>query len=66
MEMAVDEPGEDEAAAGVDHAVGRRQEFLGADRGDLVALDGDGGLEDIRGGDDLAATDDRVDGGTHR
>jgi len=40
---------------------GGRQEILRADRGDLLALDGDGRLEDIRGGDDLAAPNDGVD-----
>src|SRR5207249_11528945 len=65
VQVAVDEPGQDVLARGVDHARGRRQERLGPDRHDRVALDGDGRLEDVRGGDDLAAADDDVDAGGH-
>ena len=67
MEMAVDEPREDEAAARVDHPVCRREKLLRAQSGDLVALDGHGGFNDVRGGHDLAAADDGVDSGAgHR
>ena len=61
VQVAIDEAGQDVLALGVDHAVGRGQQRLGADRGDLVALDGDGRLEDVGGGHDPAAPDDRVD-----
>ena len=61
VEMAVDEAGQDVTPARVDDAVGRRQELLGTDGGDLVALDGHGRLEDVGGGHDPPAADDGVD-----
>ena len=61
VEMAVDEPWQHEAAAGIDDAIGRGQKILRADGGDPVALDSHGRLHDVGGGDDLAATHDGVD-----
>src|SRR6266436_6195632 len=67
VEVAVDEPGEHVLPRGVDHARCRRQQRLGPDRNDRVALDGDGRLEDVRAGDDPAAADEDVQGGNgHR
>ena len=67
VEVAVDEPGEHVLPRGVDHARCRRQQRLGPDRNDRIALDGDGRLEDVRAGDDPAAADEDVQGGNgHR
>ena len=44
--MAVDEPGDDRAAAGVDLDVRVRRVGSGADPGDPCALEDDGGVAD--------------------
>jgi hypothetical protein len=61
VQVAVDEPGEDDLPGGVDHAVGRWQERLGGDGRDPPVLDGHRRLEVVGRGDHAAAADDEVD-----
>src|SRR3990172_6891825 len=64
---AVEEPGQAALARGVDPALGARQVRLGPERDDAAVLDRHGRLDDVGGGHDPAARDERVHrGGAHR
>jgi len=60
VHVAVDEPGEHVPAAGVDDAVGGRQQRLGTDGGDPAVRDRHRRLVDVRRRDHLAAADEGV------
>src|SRR5438034_9249637 len=62
VQVAVDQPGEDELARRVDDAVGGRQELHGGERDDAPALDRDGRVDDVARRHHAPALDDQVDG----
>ena len=61
VDVAVDEPGQDELARGVDGALGGGESLVMAQRHDAAASDGHRGVQHLGGGDDAAAADDGVD-----
>ena len=61
VDVGVDEAGEHELALGVDDAVGGRQQVLGGNGHDLLALDRHGGVKDLGRRHYLAAADYGVD-----
>ncbi len=61
VQVAVDQPREDELARRVDHAVGGRQELLGRQRDDAPVLDRHGGVQRVSRRDHATALDDEID-----